>query len=70
MSYLGAVPVMTSYHLPTTTMEVFIDRLEDPFILFDDETKASERNFKWNKIKQIPILYLMEQPALSVSQSF
>lgn len=26
VSYLGAVPVMTSYHLPTTTMEVFIDR--------------------------------------------
>ncbi len=39
VSYLGAVPVMTSYHLPTT-MEVFIDRLEDPFILFDDETKS------------------------------
>ena len=31
VSYLGAVPVMTSYHLPTTTMEVFIDRLEDLF---------------------------------------
>lgn len=30
VSYLGAVPVMTSYHLPTATMEVFIDRLEDP----------------------------------------
>ncbi|MBL4990657.1 AMP-binding protein [Enterococcus xinjiangensis] len=47
VSYLGAVPVMTSYHLPTATMEVFIDRLEDPFILFDDETKkTSGRNFK------------------------
>ena len=46
VSYLGAVPVMTSYHLPTATMEVFIDRLEDPFVLFDDETKTSGRNFK------------------------
>ena len=29
-AYLGAIPVMTSYHLPTATMEVFVDRLEDP----------------------------------------
>lgn len=71
VSYLGAVPVMTSYHLPTTTMEVFIDRLEDPFILFDDETKKRVREISnGTKSKQIPILYLMEQPALSVSQSF
>ncbi len=29
-SYLGAVPVMTSYHLPTATMEVFVERLKIP----------------------------------------
>ncbi len=46
VSYLGAVPVMTSYHLPTATMEVFIDRLEDPFILFDDETKNEWEKFQ------------------------
>ena len=39
-SYLGAVPVMISYHFPTTTMEVFVERLEDPYILFDEETEA------------------------------
>ena len=38
-SYLGAVPVMISYHFPTETMEVFVDRLEKPFIIYDDETK-------------------------------
>ncbi|RCN69565.1 hypothetical protein B1149_05335, partial [Enterococcus faecium] len=55
VSYLGAVPVMTSYHLPTTTMEVFIDRLEDPFILFDDETKKRVREISnGTKSKQIP----------------
>ena len=37
-AYLGAVPAMISYHYPTPTLEVFVDRLEDPFILFDDET--------------------------------
>ncbi|MFP9068689.1 hypothetical protein ACLI2H_14815, partial [Enterococcus faecalis] len=48
-----------------------IDRLEDPFILFDDETKKRVREISnGTKSKQIPILYLMEQPALSVSQSF
>lgn len=51
VSYLGAVPVMTSYHLPTTTMEVFIDRLEDLSFYLMMRQKASERNFKWNKIK-------------------
>ena len=38
-SYLGAVPAMISYHFPHETIEVFVDRLEDPFILFDDETQ-------------------------------
>ena len=36
-SYLGAVPVMISYHFPTETMEVFAQRLENPFIIYDDE---------------------------------
>lgn len=71
VSYLGAVPVMTSYHLPTATMEVFIDRLEDPFILFDDETKKRVGEISnGTKSKQIPIFYLLEQPTFPVPQSF
>jgi acyl-coenzyme A synthetase/AMP-(fatty) acid ligase len=38
VSYLGAIPVMVSYHFPVETMTVFVERLEDPFILFDDQT--------------------------------
>lgn len=37
-SYLAAVPVMVSFHLPSETIEVFVERLENPFILFDDVT--------------------------------
>lgn len=39
-SYLGAVPAMISYHFSASTMEVFVERLEDPFILFDEETES------------------------------
>ncbi|MGT2715854.1 AMP-binding protein [Streptococcus respiraculi] len=35
---LGAVPVMPSYHLPASTMDVFAERLERAFIVFDEET--------------------------------
>ena len=38
-AYLGAVPAMISYHFPASTIEVFVDRLEDPYILFDEETE-------------------------------
>lgn len=44
-SYLAAIPVMISYHFSPEIMEVFVNRLENPFILFDDETA--------NKVKQI-----------------
>lgn len=51
-SYLAAVPVMVSYHLPFETIEVFVDRLEDPYILFDDVTAEkvqAVRNSSANK---------------------
>lgn len=37
-SYLGAVPAMISPHLPVETMEILVDRLDLPFLLFDNET--------------------------------
>lgn len=43
---------MVSYHLPFETIEVFVDRLEDPYILFDDVTAEkvqAVRNSSANK---------------------
>lgn len=40
VSYLGAVPAMISYHLPAETIEVFIDRLEQPFLIYDEVTEG------------------------------
>ncbi len=68
-AYLGAIPVMTSYHLPTATMEVFVDRLEDPFILFDEETAGRVAGItNGTKAKQISVTQLLEQSAEPVEQ--
>lgn len=69
-SYLGAVPAMISYHFPAATIEVFVERLEDPYILFDDETKervekVSNSSFE----KQISLERLLSQPAKKVDQT-
>ncbi|MEG0294306.1 MAG: acyl-CoA synthetase [Enterococcus sp.] len=40
-AYLGAVPVMVSYHFPLATLQVFNERLEQPFILYDNETQTT-----------------------------
>lgn len=68
-SYLGAVPVMISYHFPVKTLEVFIERLEDPFILFDAETAtkvAATTNSSLNK--QLSIETLLNAPVIEVPQ--
>ncbi|MGX7031544.1 class I adenylate-forming enzyme family protein [Vagococcus zengguangii] len=68
-SYLGAVPAMISYHFPTETMEVFVDRLENPFILFDDETKeVVEAISNSSADRKIEVAKLLEQPATPVEQ--
>lgn len=68
-SYLGAVPVMTSYHLPTATMEVFVERLEDPFILFDEVTAERVAGISnGSKEKQLSVKELLNQSATPVSQ--
>lgn len=35
---LGAVPVMISYHLPSSNLDVFAQRLEKSYIIYDEET--------------------------------
>lgn len=68
-SYLAAVPVMVSYHLPFETIEVFVDRLEDPYILFDDVTAEkvqAVRNSSDNK--KLSVASLLEADATEVPQ--
>jgi len=69
-SYLGAVPVMISYHFPSSTMEVFADRLEDPYILFDEETEGRVADISnSSKSKQISVRNLLLQPEKKVPQT-
>jgi len=68
-SYLGAIPVMISYHFPPETIEVFVDRLENPFILFDQETKNKVLKVKNSSLdKQINITKLLESSSKKVPQ--
>lgn len=39
VAYAGGVPVMISPHLSADTLDVLLHRLDDPWVLFDDETK-------------------------------
>lgn len=69
-SYLGAVPAMISYHFPAETIEVFVNRLEDPFILFDEETQEKVALIKnSSKEKQISVAKLLKEPANLVPQA-
>jgi acyl-coenzyme A synthetase/AMP-(fatty) acid ligase len=69
-SYLGAVPVMISYHFPASTMEVFVDRLEDPYILFDEETEGRVAEItNSSKSKQISVRNLLLQTEKKVPQT-
>ncbi|MGX7245428.1 AMP-binding protein [Enterococcus quebecensis] len=68
-SYLGAVPAMISYHFPAETIEVFVDRLENPFILFDDETEEKITKVRNSSPeKQISITRLLQAPTKEVPQ--
>ncbi|MGX4686173.1 AMP-binding protein [Vagococcus sp. JNUCC 83] len=68
-SYLGAIPVMVSYHLPHETIEVFCERLENPFILFDDMTaKNVEIVRNSSDDKKISLDTLLAAPATPVAQ--
>lgn len=39
LTFLGAVPVMVSYHFSDEVISVFADRLENPFIIYDGLTR-------------------------------
>ena len=62
ISYLGAIPVMTSTHLPASIIDTFFDRLEDAWLIYDDET-AEKVMFlqEKNKAKALSIQKIQEQ---------
>lgn len=70
-AYLGAVPVMVSYHFPLSTLKVFNERLEQPFILFDHQTQATVNSLTESEAsRQIHVRDLVLKAAQSVPQAF
>ena len=62
ISYLGAIPVMTSAHLPATIIDTFFERLEDAWLIYDDETKDKVNLLKEkNQSKVISVQEIQKQ---------
>ena len=62
ISYLGAVPIMTSAHLPSTIIDTFFERLEDAWLIYDNETKDKVNFLKEkNKSKAISVQEIQKQ---------
>ncbi|MBC1371463.1 acyl-CoA synthetase [Listeria booriae] len=51
VSYLGAVPIMISPHLPAETMDILVSRLDNPWMIFDGDT-AHKAQILQNMSKQ------------------
>ena len=69
VSYLGAVPAMISYHFPAKTMEIFGERLAQPFIIYDQQTEpviAQLANYPTEK--QISVAQLLATSYAPVPQ--
>ena len=72
ISYLGAIPVMTSTHLPASIIDTFFDRLEDAWLIYDNETaeKIKQRLFRYkkfkNKSKPLSLSFLLNQMKLVI----
>lgn len=64
VSYLGAVPIMISYHLPAEIMTVMCERLEDPWLIYDRITKD-----RGKKITSVSSSRLIELEKLVLSQN-
>lgn len=60
VSYLGAVPAMISYHFPAKTMEIFGERLAQPFIIYDQQTEPVIKQLaNYPTEKQISVAQLL-----------
>ncbi|MBY5035501.1 acyl-CoA synthetase [Streptococcus gallolyticus] len=67
VTYLGAVPVMVSYHFPQEVIEVFAERLENPYILYDDFTSTIvEKAVNISPEYKIAIEALLQETAQNV----
>lgn len=68
-SYLGAVPVMISYHFPAEIMDVFAERLAQPYIIYDEQTTDVTQVLKnIPKEKKIAIEQLLNATTQPVPQ--
>ena len=62
ISYLGAIPVMTSAHLPASIIDTFFERLEDAWLIYDTETAEKVMLLQEkNKAKALSIQEIQEQ---------
>ena len=62
ISYLGAIPLMTSAHLPASIIDTFFERLEDAWLIYDDETAEKVMLLQEkNKAKAVSIQEIQEQ---------
>lgn len=67
-TYLGAVPVMVSFHFPTNVINVFGERLENPYIIYDEGTKAVVEAVETiSEAHKIQVSSLLEAEAKDVS---
>lgn len=67
---LGAIPVMPSYHLPATTMDVFAERLEHSFVIFDEETEGRVAAMEHKElVTMLSITDLLAFPAHPVAEN-
>jgi len=68
-SYLAAVPVMVSYHLTAETIDVFVERLENTFILYDEVTAQNVSHVhNLSPVKKISLDLLLNTDLKQVSQ--
>ncbi len=67
VSYLGAVPVMISYHLPPKTMTIMCERLENPWLLYDAVT--AKNVLKITSISSTRLIELESLIHLEVTES-
>lgn len=67
---LGAVPVMISYHLPASNLDVFAQRLEKSYLIYDDETKGRVAEMtETERVRSVSISELLAQPFVPMGES-
>lgn len=64
-SYLGIIPVMISYHFKEDTLAVFQERLDDPYIIYDDVTSSVIDKLQSHKAFSVRDLVLEDEEPIS-----